>query len=258
VEVSKFIRNLYQKHPGNRKFYYYSIETAIKRWYAVWDIATKVSSKALSFDAKKVAKEQSKIGAVCIKNYWVQNLDSPDPLRIKKIVYVVPIKYDGLPYTYLSGKLDHIVPSDISWIKTMRPEIIEKGELIKGYSHNLVVKYSTSTMDSVFKEKRAPSTILPDELKIQAAMNVMLYKQQFGTYPVGYLIYWLRYESDNQFLIKGDLKEYRDLLDRVFQRMAKSITDHNFRKNLTPSCAYCDYVFQCRPEIVKQLSLPFT
>ena len=258
AEVSKFIRNLYRKHTGYRKFFYYSIKSATRDWYRVWDIAMKDNSEVLSFVDKGIAKEQSKIGAACIKNYWIQNLDSPEPLKIKNIEYTVRIKCSGLPYNYLSGRLDHIVPCDISWIKAARPEIIENGDLTKDYSPNLIVKYSTSMLDPVFKDRNPTLILLPDGLIIQAAMNIMLYKRQFGTHPVGYLIYWLRYESNNKLLINGDLKEYRDLLDLVFQRMAKSITDHKFRKNLTPSCAYCDYVLQCRPEIVKQLSLPFT
>lgn len=256
-EVNKFIRNLYRKHPENRKFFYFGLDSATRDWYRVWDIAIKENSTKLKVVDKELGKEQRRIGLTCIKNYWLQNLDKPDPLKIKGIEYTVPIKYDGLPYNYLSGKLEHVVPSDISWIKTVRSEIIENGNLIKNYSPNLIVKYSTSISDPVFKEKDSTSLVLPDGLKIQAAMNSMLFKHQFGTYPAGYLLYWLRYESDNQLLIKGDLKEYLDLLDLVFQRIAKSVTDNNFQRNFTPSCESCDYVFQCRPELFKQLSFPF-
>ncbi len=257
-EVSKFIRNLYRKHSGCRKFFYYSLASAQRDWFRLWDIAVKENFTKLLFIDVKIKEEQGKIGWHCVENYWIQNLDKPNPLRIKNIEYHFPIRYEGLPYSNLSGRLEHIVPADISLIRTMRPEIIENGELTKGYSPNLIVKYSTSISNPVFKEEECTSSFLPDWLMVQAAMNSILFQHQFGTYPVGYLLYRLRYESDNKLLIEGDLNEYRDLLDRVFQRMAKSITDHNFRKNLTPSCAYCDYVFQCRPEIVKQLSLPFT
>lgn len=257
IEVSKFIRNLYRKHSGDRKFFYYSIRSAQKDWFRLWGIAVKENFMKLLVVDEKLKEDQGKIGWHCIENYWIQNLDKPNPLRIKNIEYHFPIRYEGLPYNNLSGKLEHIAPTEISLIKTMRPEIIENGDLTKGYFPNLIVKYSTSVSDPVFKERNSTSMVLPDGLKIQAAMNSMLFKHQFGTYPVGYLLYWLRYESDNKLLIKGDLKEYRDLLDLLLQRMAKSETDHNFQKNITPGCAYCDYVFQCKPKNFGQLELPF-
>lgn len=147
------------------------------------------------------------LGWVCIRNYWNQNIDKPDPILIEK-KYTIPLFYG----VELTGVFDQVRTVQTSWLEKRRPEIFVNGKLSSDYDQTLIVDlktgwsdYNIEQNDSDLEKVRKQFAIQWD---IQAAAYALLYKEHHnGKFPAGFLLYQLRNEKDNVFLVQGDLEE---------------------------------------------------
>jgi CRISPR/Cas system-associated exonuclease Cas4 (RecB family) len=246
VEVHRFIARLYKDVPYNRKFWYKSIDSARKAWFVTWKKSLEENEDKIIGPNKEQAKKYSAIGAVCIENYWRDNLKSPNPIYIEKR-YTIPWSRG----VELTGVIDQLRSAKPNWMRKKRPDLFANGTLLKGYSDNLVVDLKTGWGDYNLDDTKTTDEEkirkqISIQLDIQAAAYALLLQKHTEKFPFAFILYQLRHSDENMYVVEGDLEGPQNVLRESIDHVVKNVRDGSFPRHIGRHCAFCDYAVECK------------
>ena len=241
-----FIKLLYRKERGKRKFYYKTLETAIGGWFGDWNRTCDKEEPNLLVIDKAQRDEYGKLGLRCITHYYKENFLKSDPIAME-IGYNVPWSLG----VKLVGKMDQIRTATLDYIIERRPEIVKNGVLLDSYLPEVIVELKTGYFDYEYGAIRSNGGNnemgLPEI--IQAITYTELYRRcHFGKYPVGHVIYDLE-TGKTRFIVKeGKLCQeiLADYVNHVVFIIQEQIYPRSPKKE---KCYACDYKSICMREV---------
>ncbi len=254
-EVHFFVALLHKEHSSDRKFWYKNINSARKAWFFTWNRALDENRSIIQKVSKDAEDKYGKIGWFCIKHYWEQNFDKPNPIFVEK-KFTVPWSMG----VELTGVFDQVRTLRMDWIKKRRPELFDGNTLSSLYNPEAIVDLKTGWSDYNIEEDDSDTEKVRKQFEIQrdiqGAAYALLYQKHFGKFPIGFLLYQLRNEKNNMFLVKGDLAESQLVLKDAIEHVIKNIRDKSFPRNINNHCGYCDYYMNCSGNGKIFISLP--
>ncbi len=245
-QVLRFVKDMHGKKKAERKYFYVSIDSARRGWFGRWnDALIENKDKLMPVDTDE-ADKYGRIGWYCIKNYWENNINRPDPIYREKR-YRVPWSLG----VELLGVVSQVRSMSMESIKKFRPEIIKYGKLPEMYKPEVLVMletgYNKFNVDNELSEPQVVKELYSLQRGFQAAAYTWLYKlYNNGKYPVGFYIYRLKEIGENKgFFIKGDNKKLQRMFKDNVDYVKENIQNELFSKSSGPHCVYCDYIDEC-------------
>ena len=248
IAVHKHISQLYKPTSTARPLFYKDKKSAVGAWFNRWhrelDKARELNRIVL--DAE-LTKEYGKIGAICVANYWNQNINLTRPTAVERL-YETTL---GIGVT-LKGIVDQIRIAPLEWIARHRPDAVEKGKLKDEFDPAVAVDLKTDSRSFDFKkdggeipaaEKARRQYKLHENL--QATLYCYLYEKATGKKPIGFLWYHLR--SGKMFFTFRDERDYATLFGAI-DHYRESISGESFPKHVNSQCDFCDYLEICRAD----------
>lgn len=247
--VHRHVACLHKKPAQPRKFFFKSKKSAIAAWFNRWQRALKDAKeqKKLVFIDEDKEKKYGQVGAICIANYWNDNVRKPDPLEIESY-YQTRLKGGIL----LRGRFDQVRRVPLGYIESHRPELIKKGALDSRYQATVIVDIKTGYPGYGYYQ---PEDNLPLMEKVrlqyslhedfQATLYCYLYEKTTGKKPIGFIWYYLR--NRKTFFTYRKEKDYEVLLDAI-HHFRENVQNHSFPKNPSNRCKYCDFLKACRED----------
>jgi len=248
-EVHRHVAQLHKKPAQPRKFFFKSKKSAIAAWFNRWQRTLKDAKeqKKLVFVDEDKEKKYGQIGAICIANYWNDNLRKPDPLETESY-YQARLEREII----LRGRFDQIREVPLGYIKSHRPELIKKGVLDPHYRAIVIVDLKTGYPGYGYYQ---PENNLPLMEKVrlqyelhenfQATLYCYLYQETTGKKPIGFLWYYLR--NRKTFFTYRNEKDYEVLLGAI-KHFKENVQNCSFPKNPNVYCKYCDFLKACRED----------
>lgn len=311
IAVHRFVAKLHSNNFSNRPFYYKSKKSASSAWFGFYwkRVLNEFSTKLEPYTSDK-ADKYSRIGWMCINNYWnTMSADNRGELVEVEKRYTHHIS----PGVNLVGIIDQIRLTSLKHIKKIRPELIKGGSLVEGYLPYILVDIKTGMFDynpckvntkdpkqlgrtllaKELSEKlgvhedtlselldkftednviylRAYNHVVPDisnpdiqrevirmqasfHLDIQATMYTLLFEQNWGGKPIGFL--WYNINTNNPFFTYREDADYQDLFDQV-DHFVQNVQANSYPKKPSRNCRWCDYVDYCRGNRDFLISMP--
>ncbi len=244
-EVHRFIAGLYKNVPNDRKFWYKSIDSARKAWFDTWRRSLERNESNIIRSDNNLADKYGAIGFVCIKNYWEDNINSPNPIHIEK-KYTIPLDC-GIE---LTGVIDQLRYARPIWMKKSRPDLFSGDTLLENYSDTIVVDLKTGwgdyNLDDTDTDEDRIRKQIGIQLDIQAAAYALLIQKHTKKFPFAFILYQLQLPKNNMFVVKGDLEGPQNVLRESIDHVIKNVRDGSFPRHVGRHCALCDYAVECR------------
>ena len=241
VEVHGHIAGLYRKTKKPRTFYYQTAISAIFAWFHRWKRACEKEKNRIIMADEETAKKYGKIGAVCVAQYFRDNIKLPRPMEIESHYRT---KYNGVEVV---GVMDQIRPVSMDFVRNKRPELIEKGKLASGYDSVVIVDLKTEYAGKGFSPDSSIDQKIRSQFKLHEGLEPSiysyLYEAKHGRKPLGMLWYNLR--IGKTFFTYRDDDNHESLFNDL-DVFLKNINAENFPKNIGKHCAYCDYIEYCQ------------
>lgn len=242
--VHRFVAGLYRKHNHTGKYFYKSIESALKQWEYLWGQGARdYKDNLLRVDYNEGMYYQ-RIGEKCISNYWNLNINAPAPIEIEKS-YAIPLSH-GFKF---KGIFDQLRTTSLEKISSIRPDALVEGRIQDKYDFTIIVDLKT---DPFNHNHNIPDTNGDEVMKyqfrlfqrLQVGAYTMLYqKHHSGKLPICFSIYQLRYNTFTHLF--GDIPEYQIFLEESLKKVVEGITTASFPKSTGNNCRICEYKNRC-------------
>jgi len=241
-----FIKLLYRKKRGERKYFYKTLSSAIKAWYRVWKLTCDEKEPNFLLIDKDQRLEYQRLGITCISHYYNENLQKSDPIAMEKGF--------NIPWSLgvnLVGKWDQLRTATHDYIATRRPEIIVNGVLSESYLPIVIVELKTGYFDYDLGPIRSNGGT--NKLGLPEIIQAITYTEAFrrchaGKYPVGHTIYDL--ETGKTRLIVKEGKLCQEILADYVNNAVDIIQNQVYpRYPNKDKCDACGYKMLCLENI---------